>query len=210
MLVRAQVTLQGGTNLPEDRFINTFHFEDASWATLADAVAVIDGPLKTMYTAPYGGNTIGANTSPFVMRAFTVRYYNMADPEPRVPIITNGTLPNVTTGGIALPEECAIVSSFHGAPPVTPRRRGRVYIGPLNHFVLTAGTTTSPTRVASAVRTSLALAFTALAAADVGWVVWSPTAGLSTPVVAGFVNNDVDTQRRRGPAADARSIWALP
>jgi hypothetical protein len=210
MLVRAQVTFQGGTNLPEDRFINTFHFSKPGWATLAAAVAEIDGPLKTMYTAPYVGNTIGSMTSPFVMRAFTVRYYDMAQAEPRVPLITNGTLPAVTSGGIALPEEAAIVSSFHGSPPVTPRKRGRVYLGPLNHFVLTAGTTTAPTRVAANVRTSLAGAFTALAAANVGWVVYSPTGSLETPVVAGFINDDVDTQRRRGPDASARSIWALP
>lgn len=210
MLVRAQVTFQGGSNLPEDRFINTFHFAKPGWATLAAAVAEIDGPLKTMYTAPYGGNTIGSFTSPYVMRAFTVRYYDMGQAEPRVPTITNGTLPAVTTGGIGLPEEAAIVCSFHGGPPVIPRKRGRVYIGPLNHFVLAAATTTLPTRVASNVRTSLCGAMTALATANVGWIVYSPTGSLETPVVAGFVNDDVDTQRRRGPDPSTRTIWALP
>jgi hypothetical protein len=206
VLVRAQVTFQGGSGLPEDRFINTFHFFDATWPDLATAAAAIHPALTDFYETAYPTVAIGGIMSPYAARAYEIRYYDLGAPTPRVPVILTSTLPAVIASP-ALPEEVAIVASFHGLPPVTGSTRGRVYLGPLNSAAVTPGTTTTPTRVNAGVAQAVADAMEALSAALVGWIVLSSTYGLQTDVLGGFVNNDLDTQRRRGPDADSRIIW---
>lgn len=205
-LLRAQVTFQGGSGLAEDRFVNTFHFVDDVSAGLSAAVALRSTPLSNVYGATYTGNTIGSFISTYVARAYTIRWYWMEDDPPRVPVITTHTLPAVTSGN-GLPEECAIVSSFHGSPPITARRRGRVYLGPLMAATVSAATTLLPSRVLPNIRTSMTGAFKALADADLGWVIYSNTAGLAVPVEGGWVDDALDTQRRRGPDPTVRTTW---
>lgn len=211
MHVKAQVVFQGGSLLPEDRYVNTLHFDSAEVA-LDLAAAIIHGPLSEFYTAPGTGraNTVGSLLSPYVQRAFTVRYYDMADPEPRVPIVATATLAAAPSGAEGLPEEVSIVHAFHGAPPVTARRRGRNYLGPLNVSAFDGGTTSTPARVDSGARSDIAASAADLAAAEVGWCVYSGVSGLLVPVVAGWIDNELDTQRRRGAESSSRTVWALP
>lgn len=210
--IRAQVVLQGGTNIPEDRFINVFHFNAPGSLSLeapgiADALASFYGATGT----PGAGNGAGIYLSQFVLRPFTIRLYDLADPEPRVPIVRSYTLPTYpsSTNG-DLPEEVAIVLSLRGAPPVTRSRRGRVYIGPLNANVRDDATTAVPTRPSGAVQTSLATYAGALLTARPDWCIWSPTTSIMVPVVGGHIDNAFDTQRRRGPVTTARTLWPLP
>lgn len=211
MHVKAMVILQGGSLLPEDRYVNNLHF-DSPEASLDLAAAIIIGPVRAFYeTIPAGrAAAVGAGISPYVQRAYEVRFYNMADPEPRVPVIATGTLPAVPSGAEGLPEEVAVVHAFHGAPPVTGRRRGRNYLGPLNSSAFDGATTSAPTRVDAGFRGNVAAAALALAGAEVGWAVYSGVANTLTPVVAGWVDNEFDTQRRRGAESNLRSTWALP
>lgn len=202
-LYRAQVTFQGATNIAEDRFINTLHFIVDS-GTTPSAAAVIGDNIHDFYNTPTGALSIGGCISSFVNRAATIRYYDMSQAEPRVPHIDEWTL-NASTGDAPLPEEVAVVASFHGGLPVTPRTRGRIFLGPLNGAVtFNSG---QGVKVTAAFRDHVCNRMAALAASDAGWVVHSPTTGNNTVVSGGFCDNAFDTMRKRGPKATGRSIW---
>jgi len=144
----------------------------------------------------------------------TVRYYDQADPTPQVPLRISEIGDVTTTSGEGLPDEVALCLSFHanlvsGQPPA--RRRGRIYIGPLGANARTSGAPNN--RPDSAFIGRLAAAATDLVdganAASVPWVVHSEAAGDDFFVIAGWVDNAFDTQRRRGVAATSRTTWQL-
>lgn len=212
MHVKAQVTFQGATNVPRDRFINTFHFDSAE-ASLTAAAIDIGPSLGTFYgTVAYPqADGMFKYLSQFILRPFKIRYYDMAQAEPRVPYEQSYTLTAHPAGAVNdLPEEVAVCLSFHGDPPVTPRRRGRIYLGPLNGACFFDASTTTPARVSPTLRTDACNRMLGLATSDVGWSVWSPTSSTLVPVTAGWVDDAMDTQRRRGPDPSARTVWALP
>lgn len=211
-IVRAQVIFQGGTGIPEDRFINTWHFDAATYnGTLTDS---IEQKLTNFYTAVNTPQTVpvGYYLSEFVSRNVEIRMYNLDDPEPRVPTF-GGFVLAAAPAGENLPEEVAVVVSLEAPPPITRNRRGRLYIGPLNANCLTDATGATPTRPNADMRNVLAAAATRVLNENVepgGWVIWSPTTGTSAPVASGFIDNAFDTQRRRGPDATTRTIFPLP
>lgn len=210
--IKAQVTFQGATAIPEDRFINTFHFFQPI-GTLAAAAAEIGPALASFYgtvEVPAAAG-MGQFLSQFVLRPFTIKFYDQADAEPRVPVELPYTLTAYSVAATYdLPEEVAVCLSFHTDPPVTARRRGRIFLGPLNSITKNDATATVPTRTADSVRSQGCTQMAALAAADVGWSVYSPTSGLLHTVTGGWVDNAFDTQRRRGPDSTARNIWPAP
>lgn len=206
---KTMVIFQGASGLPEDRFVNNFH-ADQVLDDHAISATNISNALFTFYNTPPPPRTesVGQFLSPYVNRAYETRTYRMADPLPRVPEIRLSTLPAVPAGTEGLPEEVAIVASFHGDPPVTPRRRGRVFIGPLNSFALDGGTTSAPASVDTLRRAILTEACERLAnETDFAWVVYSPTGATLTPVTGGFVDSAYDTMRKRGPEATTRTVW---
>ncbi len=133
-------------------------------------------------------------------------------------------------GAVALPRECAAVLSLHGvmtglaedtpggAPgPVgdthpAARHRGRIYIGPLTTGAMAAATA-GPT-LASVILTSAtnagATLLSALAALGTGsnkWCIWSRTNHNMVPVTGGWMDDALDTQRRRGVKATTRTLF---
>jgi hypothetical protein len=213
MHVKTQVVLQGASNLPEDRFITTWHFNPTA-ADLAAAAVIIGPALASAIGTTSNVNADGLHQylSEFVLRPFTMRHYDMAQAEPRVPYVQSYTLPAYTTGTTVkdLPEEVACCLSIVGAPPVTARRRGRLFWGPLNTLAITDASTALPVRISPTFRTQAATALLALAGGTSAWSIYSPTNDNLVPVVGGFIDNACDTQRRRGPDASARTTWALP
>lgn len=126
---------------------------------------------------------------------------------------------------LPLPSEVAICLSHRGEITGAPeegagtsrprsRRRGRIYIGPLNISAGTLDATTGFLLVATATQTTLLNAFEALAetmAANVNpgqaasYGVYSPTADTFYSVEQAHVDNAFDTIRRRGQAATGRT-----
>lgn len=116
----------------------------------------------------------------------------------------------------ALPSEVAVCLSFHG--PLTgvfeefgatrprARRRGRVYLGPLDAAVMD-----SNGYVSAQARLDIAAAADALmdqpSISDTPWVVYSRAEGSWYPVVGGHVDNAFDIQRRRGLKSTARTTF---
>lgn len=131
---RVQVILDRDGGLPEDVATNTLHYEGD-----LDVVGLeyrgkwdLDAPglvtrVETFYQAvgPYLASTL-AGTG-------TVKVYDMQDPKPRFPRIVDTFA--FTPGEQSLPSEVALCISFKGAEvsgQANSRKRGRVYLGPLN------------------------------------------------------------------------------
>jgi len=213
------VNLARDTNIPADICMNTWHFISVGAATPSAAADAAAGQLVTFYQA------IDANLAIYLNSAVGIDVYDLQDEEPRVPILSTGF--TLTTGsGTAYPGEVAVCASYRGelASGTNPaRRRGRIFIGPLDAD--TGTTLTGDCHVTDAFRTVLADACEALCGDgltdDARWVVFSPTDAGPPPwseltlndscvdVVAGYVDNSYDTIRSRGAKSTLRTTWSI-
>lgn len=197
-LYRAQITIPMDSGLPEDAATNTLYFDadtegdlDDVHDALSDFYIAIDG----LYSSLVDGLGV------------VVNYYRMSDPEPRTPVKTNGMLTWVTDSS-ASPTEVALVLSYQAAKisglPQS-RRRGRIYIGPLG-----GGLSDRPNAVGQInplVAAAQGLLDASTAATTWTWAQYSPTNNEGANVVSGWVDNEWDTQRRRGRAATSRTAF---
>lgn len=209
-LIRAQVTIPYTTALPEDVVTNTLYFvTPGTWppSTLADLNFVVGDFYAALYAPAVN---MPSYTNPG--GAF-VRYYDMAQPTPRVPIempLAWGTTPATTS--TTIPRQASVVASFHAAPLAgasQASRRGRIYIGALTQSWITS---TSPgPHIDDAQRLAVCNAMEALlsdaAAAGYTWVVYSEKLNTTADVAGGWVDNAIDTQRRRAIQTTERTIW---
>lgn len=203
----AQAVFQGASGLPEERFINVWHFQ-AGGGTSGYAQFAADR-LVAFYT-----NGLTSYYSAMVSTAadaHQIRVYDAADPEPRTPLLVEEF--TAAGSGNALPAEVALCMSFQGVSisgQPQARRRGRVYLGPFNDNALAAGADARPN---SALVGEILDAAEALLIANDGnatWVVYSPTDDAMVLVDNGWVDNAFDTQRRRGERPTTRSIFPAP
>lgn len=124
------------------------------------------------------------------------------------------------SGGEDYPQEAAVCCSFHASttdvleedPTGRPaaRRRGRFFFGPLASA--SENGSDGMVRVKAALIASLVTQMGNLAGSptdDVDMVVWSRKDGVLRTVVGGHVDNEFDTQRRRGMKPSARTTWSM-
>jgi len=213
-----QVIFQDVSLLPEDVFVNTFHFDSGPGAvTVADATDMHTA-LKSFYNDVHGA---GVNPLAFEMstnlqrNASQIKTFDLSTPEPRVPVLqetwtlgAGGATPNY-------PNEVACCLSYkNGAPfPGIPlaRQRGRIFHGPLQSNV--GGNSQGDMRPGPPYMIELAEAGKFLIQ-DVNtvWVVHSPSQVDDAAVFQDFtvttcyVDNAFDTQRRRGRAPTSRTV----
>lgn len=212
---RAQVILERDGLLPEDVSVNTWHFQgdvavgettserfDEDAPGLADRLEAFYVSLQTFFAVTCTGNA-------------RIKLYNMADPRPRVPH-SEYTFTFVP-GTAAYPSEVAICLSFKGevvSGQSMRRRRGRIYLGPINSQMgLIDG---SDVRINFSNAPAIITAAEALQTGGTGafrHAIYSrtqdgPTEPQSdaawTDVDSYWVDNAFDTQRRRGAKATAR------
>jgi hypothetical protein len=139
----------------------------------------------------------------------TLRCYNLADPEPRAPVYESTWSFSGALSGSSSPPELCIVTSFQGervSGLLQARRRGRMYIGPLDASVVDVGRF-SPTDTGTVATATKALVDAINAITDHRFCVYSRADDAFVEVDNGWVENAVDVQRRRGLAATARSTW---
>lgn len=209
--VIAQVVMPRSTGLPADVITNTFHFSK----TPADDLATVATELMAALTAFYntGTNPVGTFIGPTVSRtaaAIQVKWYDGSLPEgARVPDTRTFTLATAS-GTTSLPSEVAVCLSFRStaSPAVArARKRGRIYLGPINSSG-TAGSPTVDLRPSPALLTALRDAGKALANASVlaghPWCVYSPTQDDLFQITHVWTDDAFDTQRRRGIPASSR------
>lgn len=201
--IRAQVILNRYTSLPEDIVTNTFHFNTAG--ALTDAIGT---EIVAKLSAFYGA--IDQHLSPVLLPNVSVKLFDLSAPAPRNPFNPGWGFPIVPgTGNTGLPEEVACVLSLHAALPHTPRRRGRLFLGPMNTNAMFFGGPGNPAEWNAAFRNTLTAAAVALrdAAGNTLWSIWSEADAVNRPVRGGWVDSAADTQRRREMSARARQLW---
>jgi hypothetical protein len=199
-LVTANFTHDSG--LAEDVVVNAWSFNTAGTKIESEATAIVEA-LEDFYSA------MVTYRSSLLNGFVTFKFYDRADAKPRVP--WHQDVRNVGTSDSALPPEVALVTSFKAAPvsgQPPARRRGRLFIGPLSQGAL-SNTTGRPT---AGVLSALGLAsFNLLSASEAAgswsWSIWSPTDNAAREVFEGWVDNEFDTQRRRGIRASERGAW---
>jgi hypothetical protein len=209
-LLKAVVTLPYFSGAPEDVATNTFHFQSPVGTSVAATVVAASARLGAFYTA------VGVNFSKVLTSPGTIKYYDLADPSPRLPVGSGSVSWTASVPAFNLPEEVAVCVSYQAAPVSganQARRRGRVFLGPMNFSAFTNPTTGSFVQVLPAYRTTLATAASAMAnpATNVAnWVVYSPTDNLAHPVASGWIDVQPDVQRRRGHKVAGRTLWTAP
>lgn len=214
--------MTAASGLPEDTIVNDFAFKNAgapAAGDFTDMFNLVDGFFNDIQTSTL---SVGAHISNQVDRGATHEFQGW--------VISAGAMgspdaveawlgPNTTSTGNAMPTECAGVLSFHadltgileesGATRPRARRRGRVFIGPLNLDAL--DTTSAPYPLKTPFMTTLRQAASALIAAstpDHPWCVWSRTDAVLREVVGGWTDNAPDTQHRRGFTATVRNAFS--
>lgn len=206
-IIRALIQHEAFTQLPEHVCTNTMFFNAVG--PLNDAVA---NDLTVLLTAFY--DTFDGIYSPVLTGDIEVKYYDMADPKPRQP--WNPPYGFTVAGGdgnTGMPEEVALAVSFHASAPFTPRRRGRIYLGPVASGSFLLGGNGEWCRFQPATLTIIAGACVDLiadsGAGGVPWCVYSAMDNVARTVVGGWIDNSPDTQRRRGHDETARSTFGV-
>lgn len=225
-LLLVQHALQGFSGLPEDRFVNTFHLQGTGPATQPQLDSIVQA-LQTFYSATGGGLRLGTYMGHSGGAAGrTIKIYDHQAVKPRAPIFefTDTVVPYPNSAGRGLPQEVASCISF-SAPKlsgaVQARRRGRIYIGPLNDAALQEEATTFNPKPSLAFMDACMASFRTLlvdfSAAGHLLMVYSPTTdpgdtgevGAFSVVTQFWVDDAFDTQRRRGCAPKTRILEQL-
>lgn len=215
-LARAQVVLPYYTNIPEDVITNTFYFSGPGTVYQSTWCTDITAFLQTFYQSVYSTTRLAPNV---VRTSCYVKWFDMTQPQPRVPIAQVAFTPATAASATGYVEEAAAVLSFQGTKVSglpQARRRGRVYIGGLSTAAFTASSSNTFTTVNATMVTAMQSAAAALRTALLGygatpgthhWSVWSPTDQQDVYVADGWVDNGPDTQRRRGSRSPSRTLW---
>src|SRR5688572_167309 len=150
-VIRAQVNLEHDNALPEDRVVNTWHFAIPGDPTAVEMDA-IQTALVNFYTVVPAGSTatVASLLSSTLSGKWSIRQYNLGEPEPRVPIRVFEPA-DFAPGPDTLPREVACCLSFRAAVASgenAARRRGRVFIGPLRAGATVIDTDGRPTLAA--------------------------------------------------------------
>jgi hypothetical protein len=200
-MYRIQYILHTLDGTPNNFVTNTFHVLAVDDADALAASIDIRGGYSTIVS--YLSSLLTQNGHEF-------KIYNLEDPEPRAPTDEGSWNLSSAPAGSNLPPEVALCMSFQaekisGVPQA--RRRNRVYLGPFD--VSACGTDGRP---APALVTLVAdwgeAIFTAAGLGTWDWAIYS-TFSPTTGVIAanGWVDNEFDTQRRRGRESTSRTTF---
>jgi hypothetical protein len=215
-----QYILHGVSNLPEDRYVTTWHFisTDAGagivWEDTFQAVALRVHEFMQACQGLLSTLAIGTG-----FKLTSVFGYNPDDAKPRPRHVK--TTPSEVNGGsmlTGLPNEVAACVSFHDAN--LAGQRGRIYFGPLAYSVLEASIPGDAV-LTPAARLTLANAAAALRDKNTNAARWAvksvsrkdASITRDNPVYrtikSGWVDNAFDTQRRRGTKPTERFVFPL-
>lgn len=201
--IRGQVILKTVDAFPANYATNSWAFEVSAIPGQTSDITTI---LKAFYDTlrPYMSGRTAQN-------GHEIKWTALPGSPPNYPFAT--TTFNLTTApaGGNMPQEVAMALSFQGARFAglpQNRRRGRVFLGPLDSSV--CGTDDRPV---SAFLTTMTGAATTLKAAcqalspAVNWSVWSQTDADVVNITDGWMDNAFDTVRRRGIEVTSRTLF---
>jgi len=153
--------------------------------------------LVNDWMVAFKGYSPTANTNQVQVKA-----YDVSRPKPNYPVYER-----LDNGGIAGPasgiREPAMCLSFYAGQNIK-RRRGRLY---LPVFILQASNSygVRPQQAMLDKVAALVPILTALGGVDVDWSVWSSVDGQARAVTNWWIDNEWDTQRRRGLRGTTRT-----
>lgn len=198
--VITRLTLAGG--IPNDYPVNTLHFGCTVAATGATAILADLPDWFSAFSGIYA-NVVNQN-------GHQVKMYDMADPMPRAPIVDTTFDLSAQPSGAPLPSEVALCLSFQGvrtSGSSQARRRGRIYLGPLDITNVDTNGRPNATAISAAVTMGGLILADSVASADYTWCVYSTVDDDLVNVTNGWVDNSYDTQRRRGLAPSVRTTY---
>lgn len=215
--ILGQVVIPHQDQLAHDAVVNTFNFTGVD--DVEDMCTAAYGRLQEFYEDAPGGSTNGLirfMSTELNYPGARLKFYNQDDPEPRVPIFDEsmGLVQTSPVGSTNLPGEVAVCTSYSAAAEsgTNPRRRrGRLYIGPLNIGASTA-TNGVAARPSGPFITCLEGTTQRLAEASTlgcAWAVYSRRGSSFAIIEKGYVDNAFDTQRRRGVNPTTRTPWEV-
>lgn len=198
----SQAIIKTADNVLANFATNTWHFNADDVTALGSAHAA----LVTYYNAV---DSYFSNLTSAAVGGLEIVGYDDEDTPPRAPVLrTPGTL--VPAAGDPLPTEVSLCMSFQGTRlSGTPqaRRRGRIYLP----FMVEASNDSSGRPGTAFINAVVAAGAALLAASDAAgtwsWVTYSSVAPGYATVVDGWVDNEWDTQRRRGRDATSRTTF---
>lgn len=225
-IYRVQCILPSLSGLLKDAVVNDFTIQvDDAHPTLPL------GAIEDFFNTPASGSAHSAayyinDSISRAADACKVRFYDITthlDGSHAGPPVAESTFTlGASSGASALPDEVAIALSFHaylfsipefdGSIRPRARRRGRIYLGPLNTTPIAVDSTSHNVFVSGPTITNLNAQAAALANALASgttsyWGVWSKKDAAVRAVVGGWCDNRFDSQRRRMPDATTRVEW---
>lgn len=199
---RLQQTIATVDNTAANYATNTFHFiadDDTELPAIQTAVQAFYNTWR-----PEMNNLVRQNTHEY-------KFYNMSDPEPRAPVLEGSFNLTTAPAGTPLPTEVSLCLSFQGTKvsgEPQARRRGRVYLPFITSASMGSDARPDAGCITAAVNCGTNLLAASVAAAGWDWIVASTFDPISGAIVDnGWVDNEWDTQRRRGRVATARTTY---
>lgn len=195
-LIRAQVSMQYDTAFPRDAMVITPCFKTTQLFTGPDYDGLAQD-LATAVQAWHGGTT-----------ETIVKLYDIEDPPPSPPKALKKAGSPGAVGSSLVPRDVALCLSFFSGSN-TPRRRGRLYLPATWVMKHTGGSGVGPQPTTSEQNAGkdLAQSFASLGGLNVDWIVYSQADNAGRTVSNAYVDNEWDTQRRRGLKATSRVAW---
>lgn len=220
-LIRCEVRWKRSTGVASDDQLNTFFVSTATVSRAAVSGACL-GAAQTMrnFCDDHMPSSLFNDTP-----VSEVMTFDMLEPEPRVPVDVQNNNTVSLTGFQGLPEEVSMVVSYQGVPisgQSMRQRRGRMYLPTfsVNDLDATTSTVWKATAVADVVDMMTAIkndleasgchlvVFSRVAAAAAGGTLLNQARAGATIVNNGWVDNEPDTQRRRGRPGGTKTAWS--
>lgn len=200
--IRAQVILHTTDAVPSNYVTNSWAFEVAAYpAQETDIMDQLDLFYSTL--VPY--------LSPAIAQGgHQVKWSALPGVPPNYPYDETAFALATAPAGSALPSEVAVALSFQGARFAglpQNRRRGRIYLGPLDSTANTSGRPTAALTLAMAnAANDFGNNLVALTP-PVNWSVWSHVDADVVNITDGWIDDAFDTVRRRGVETTSRQTF---
>jgi hypothetical protein len=190
-LYRFVPRFQGETLLPEDVFENVLYYDVSTSSGILETVA--DGIIAAFEAWGFHGGIASAE-----VRAYAMPASGPPDYQKDYPLYVHSATQGPSE--VALCLSYATTDAWEGT---TARRRGRIFLGPLQSSDMGIPRPTTPLVPATL---TLGQALYSVGGTEAMWMLWSPTDAIAAPIEVVSVDNAWDTQRRRGLSPTSRSV----
>ena len=188
---RAQIAVGSDTAFPRDRVCITPHFNDSADGNAQTLATDLADKMNTFFTST---------------REIVVKVYDAQKGKPNPPMATATRAAGLTPAA-AVNREVSICLSYY-ATTNAPRHRGRIYIPAF--WVSTGSLGVRPTGAQMTAIEQFVSMFATSGPASVIWCVYSRKDQVARNVTNWWVDDEWDSQRRRGLRSSTRNTGTTP